>query len=88
MLQFEIKFEYKAKPVFAYVSKVENKNTQTYYFVEIEDCQKLNVPETVLLQLDHRNRLVFFFRGTEKKFVEEIAKQVLLYCQNNNIVLQ
>jgi len=88
MLQFEIKFEYKTKPVFAYVSKVESQNTPTYYYVEIQDYYQFNVPETVLLQIDNKNRLVFFFRGGEKKFVEEIAKQVLLYCHNNNILLQ
>lgn len=88
MLLFHITFIYKGLTSVIHVSKVETPDKPSSYFVEVEDHDKFNIPESILLQHDHYNRLVFYYAYSDKKFVREIAKQVILYCHNNNIPLQ
>jgi len=53
----------------------------------VEEHQKFNVPDSIILQQDYYGGLVFYYEFSDKKFVTEIARHIILYCQENNILL-
>ncbi len=87
MLKFNLTFTYKGHQAIMHVSKIEVLNGTASYFVEVEEHQKFNVPDSIILQQDYYGGLVFYYEFSDKKFVTEIARHIILYCQENNILL-
>jgi len=87
MVKFNLIFTYKGHEAIVHVSKIEVSGGTASYFVEVEEHQKFNVPDSIILQHAHDGRLVFYYEFSNRKFVTEIARHIILHCKENNIPL-
>ncbi len=88
MIQFDLAFHYRGMNVVVHVSKMVPASGNSSYVVEVEEAEKFNITESIMIQSDQNGKLAFYFRFGDELLLKEIAKQILYYCHHHNISIR